>query len=190
MSRAAPKMPKVQRVRANKVRKDTSRLTLLAFCLSLALMLFFVELQLPLIAAIPGCKLGLANIVTVVSLVIFRAREAFLLLILRIVIASIFSGNLPSLLFSLVGGLLALFAGFILLRTFPRLPLVWLSIKGAVCHNAGQLIAAAFWLGTLDVFYYAPVLVSLALVTGVAIGFLAQEIMRRLWWQENKYLQK
>ena len=60
------------------------------------------------------------------------------------------------------------------------MPLVLLGAAGALSHNAGQLLAAAFWLGTLDVFYYAPVLFALALVTGAATGFLAQEVLRRM----------
>lgn len=157
-----------------------ARLTLLAICLALALMLFFVELRLPLIAAVPGFKLGLANMVTVAALRLFRAREALLLLVLRIVLGTMFAGSLPALSFSLAGGLFALLGGVLLLRAVPRVPLVLLGIIGALCHNVGQLLAAAFWLGTLDVFYYAPALFFLALLTGASTGFLAQEVLRRV----------
>ena len=143
-------------------------------------MLFFVELRLPLVAAVPGFKLGLANIVTVAALRLFRAREALLLLVLRIVLGSVFAGSLPALSFSLAGGLLALSVGVLLLRAVPRVSLALLGVAGALSHNVGQLLAAAFWLGTLDVFYYAPVLFALALVTGAATGFLAQEVLRRM----------
>ena len=143
-------------------------------------MLFFIELRLPLVAAVPGFKLGLANIVTVAALRLFRAREALLLLVLRIVLGSVFAGSLPALSFSLAGGLLALSVGVLLLRAVPRVPLALLGAAGALSHNTGQLLAAAFWLGTLDVFYYAPVLFALALVTGAATGFLAQEVLRRM----------
>ena len=160
--------------------QGAARLTLLSICLALSLMLFFIELRLPLVAAVPGFKLGLANIVTVAALRLFRAREALLLLVLRIVLGSVFAGSLPALSFSLAGGLLALSVGVLLLRSVPRVPLALLGVAGALSHNAGQLLAAAFWLGTLDVFYYAPVLFALALVTGAATGFLAQEVLRRM----------
>ena len=54
--------------------------------------------------------------------------------------------------------------------------------RGGKCEllSAKGLTSAAFWLGTLDVFYYAPVLFALALVTGAATGFLAQEVLRRM----------
>ena len=103
-----------------------------------------------------------------------------MLLVLRIVLGSVFAGSLPALSFSLAGGLLAFSVGVLLLRSVPRVPLALLGVAGALSHNVGQILAAAFWLGTLDVFYYAPVLFALALVTGAATGFLAQEVLRRM----------
>ena len=170
--------------------RGAARLTLLALCLALSLMLFFVELRLPLVAAVPGFKLGLANIVTVAALRLFRAREALLLLVLRIVLGAAFAGSLPALSFSLAGGLLALSVGVLLLRAVPRVPLALLGVAGALSHNVGQLLAASFWLGTLDVFYYAPALFFLAVFTGSATGFLAQEVLRRLPLKNKKISQK
>ncbi|WP_314624504.1 Gx transporter family protein [uncultured Selenomonas sp.] len=175
---------------AGLAQRGAARLTLLALCLALSLMLFFVELRLPLVAAVPGFKLGLANIVTVAALRLFHAREALLLLVLRIVLGAAFAGSLPALSFSLAGGLLALSVGVLLLRAAPRVPLALLGIAGALSHNVGQLLAASFWLGTLDVFYYAPALFFLAVFTGSATGFLAQEVLRRLPWRNKKISQK
>ena len=175
---------------AGLAQQGAARLTLLSICLALSLMLFFVELRLPLVVAVPGFKLGLANIVTVAALRLFRAREALLLLVLRIVLGAAFAGSLPALSFSLAGGLLALSVGVLLLRAAQRVPLALLGVAGALSHNVGQLLAAAFWLGTLDVFYYAPMLFALAVFTGSATGFLAQEILRRLPLRNKKISQK
>ena len=174
---------------AGLAQQGAARLTLLSICLALSLMLFFVELRLPLVAAVPGFKIGLANIVTVAALRLFRAREALLLLVLRIVLGAAFAGSLPALSFSLAGGLLALSVGVLLLRAVPRVPLALFGVAGALSHNVGQLLAAAFWLGTLDVFYYAPMLFALAVFTGFATGFLAQEILRRLPLKNKKISQ-
>ncbi|MEX5284665.1 Gx transporter family protein [Selenomonas sputigena] len=175
---------------AGLAQQGAARLMLLSICLALSLMLFFVELRLPLVATVPGFKIGLANIVTVAALRLFRAREALLLLVLRIVLGAAFAGSLPALSFSLAGGLLALSVGVLLLRAVPRVPLALLGVAGALSHNVGQLLAASFWLGTLDVFYYAPVLFALAVFTGAATGFLAQEILRRLPLENKKISQK
>ena len=171
-------------------RRGAVRLTLLSLCLALSLLLFVVELRLPLVAAVPGFELGIADIVTVAALRLFRAREALLLLVLRIVLGAAFAGSLPALSFSLAGGLLALSVGVLLLRAVPRVSLALLGIAGALSHNVGQLLAAAFWLGTLDVFYYAPTLFALAVFTGSATGFLAQEILRLLPLGNKNIFQK
>lgn len=157
-----------------------SRLTLLSLFLSLSLMLFFVELRLPLSLAVPGFKIGLANIVTVLALVCFRPGEALLLLTARIFLASFLAGSVAALSFSLAGGLLALGGGMAALYFFPRLPLWLLGLVGAVCHNLGQLLAAWLWLASADVFYYAPVLFALSCLAGPATGFLAQAVLQRI----------
>ena len=45
--------------------KGAGRITRLALLTAIALTIFLVEAQLPALTAIPGIKLGLANIVTV-----------------------------------------------------------------------------------------------------------------------------
>lgn len=159
---------------------STSRLTLLALCLALSLALFLVELRLPLFAAVPGFKLGLANIVTMLALVSFRLREALALLVARIFLGAFLSGNFVALSFSLTGGLFALAGGLLALRLWRKIPLAALGVIGALCHNLGQLLIASIWLATSDVFLYAPVLLSLAVCTGSATGFLAQLLLMRL----------
>ena len=60
----------------------TRKLVILAMLLAFSLIIFVIEMQLPPLAPIPGIKLGLANIITLIALVWFGRREAFILLIL------------------------------------------------------------------------------------------------------------
>ena len=106
-----------------KVRK----LTELALLTALALIIFIVELRIPNPIPIPGVKLGLANVITVYAVYHYRAKEVFLIVLVRILVGSIFGGNMMALLYSLAGGMLCL-AGMLLLRK------VIASISGfAVC---------------------------------------------------------
>ena len=82
------------------------KLTELAMLTSLALIIFIVELQLPNPFPIPGVKLGLANIITVYAVYRYRAREAFLIVLIRILLGSFFSGNMMALMYSMAGGML------------------------------------------------------------------------------------
>lgn len=158
----------------------TQRLTELSLFVALALILFLVEAQIPPLVAIPGVKLGLANIITLVALYRFGRRDALLVLLVRVFLGSLFSGQMLTFLFSLSGGLLCYAVCALLVDHVPLQRLWLLSMIGAICHNIGQLLAAAFVLGTIDVFWYLPVLLLSGLVSGCFTGLVAGFVLTRL----------
>lgn len=158
----------------------TQRLTTLALLTTIALILFLVEAQIPPLTTIPGIKMGLANIVTLVTLYWFGTKDALLVLLVRIFLGTLFSGQMLMLLFSLAGGLLCFAVSALLYRHIPLRRLWLLSMIGAVCHNIGQLAMAAFVLGTLDVFWYFPPLLLSGLLTGFFTGWAAYALIARL----------
>lgn len=86
---------------------------------------------------LPGFKLGLANIVTVFALYYLGAAPAMAILIARCLLGAMFAGNVPALLFSLMGGVLAMLI-MILLHRLPRLSIYGVSIAGAAGHNTAS----------------------------------------------------
>lgn len=155
-------------------RTKTNRLCLMALLTAIALTIFMVEAQLPALAPVPGMKLGLANIVTVWALFTLGARDALLILLARIFLGSVFSGQLMTLAYSLSGGLLCFLvtAG---LRRAVTVKQIWVaSVFGAMAHNLGQLLAAAAIMGTSTVWYYFPILMISGVVTGAFTGLGAQ----------------
>lgn len=161
-------------------RSQTQRLTQLALLTAVALIIFIIEAQIPPLTAIPGVKLGLANIITLVTLYSFGRRDALMVLLVRIFLGSVFSGQMLTLLFSLCGGLLCYTVCAVLYRRIPLQRLWLLSMIGAVCHNIGQLAAAAFVLDTMDVFWYLPLLLLSGLLTGSFTGLVAGAVLMRL----------
>ena len=101
------------------------RLTRLALLTALALIIFIVEAQIPPLTAIPGVKLGLANIITLMTLYEFGPKDALMVLLVRIFLGSVFSGQMLMLLFSLAGGLLCYAVCALLYRHVP-LKRLWL----------------------------------------------------------------
>ena len=81
------------------------KLSLMSIMLGLALIIFIIEAQIPPVVPVPGIKLGLANIITLMSLYILGRGETFLILILRIILSSIFTGNMTGFLYSAAGGI-------------------------------------------------------------------------------------
>lgn len=152
----------------------------MALLLSLALIIFMVESYLPPLAPIAGVKLGLANIVTLTAIFLIGRREAFIILILRIFIASIFSGGVPGFMYSAAGGVLS-FAAMATATCFLGENRVWvISVFGAIAHNMGQLCVACFVIGSLHTLWYAPVLIISAVLTGVFTGVAAQFSLSQL----------
>ncbi len=159
---------------------NTKKLTLLSMLLTFALVIFVLEAQLPPLAPIPGIKLGLANIITLLTLIWFGRREAFTVLILRIILAGIFTGSAASMIYSLSGGILC-FIVMAVLRDVLGSKKIWvLSIFGAAAHNIAQLAAAVFVTSTVQVLWYLPLLLSSAIVTGAFTGLCAAAVLKRI----------
>lgn len=147
--------------------------------LALALILSYVESLVPIALGIPGVKLGLANLITVIVLYRIGAREAFLLSLLRVTIAGFLFGNLFAILYSMAGACTSL-AVMVLLKRIGTFSIIGVSIAGGVFHNIGQLIVAMLVLQSASLVYYFAVLMIAGLVTGFLIGVLSMETMKRL----------
>lgn len=158
----------------------TKKLTTLSLLAAIALALYGVESTLPPIVPIPGIKLGLANIITLVALWKYSAKDAFFVLIVRILLATMFFGQAMSLLYSLSGGILCLLAMVLIKKLLHGHYLFLASMTGAVFHNLGQ-IAVAFLLTSVPaVLVYLPFLLLSGLVTGLFIGLCARFTLRFL----------
>ena len=155
------------------------RITRIALLTALSLILFVLEGFLPLPLPVPGAKLGLAAIVTLIALHLLPTRDAALMLTLRIVLASAFGGGLAPMLYSLAGGA-ASFAAMTLLKKYTQLSIVGISAAGGFLHNMAQLLVAAAVLETTALFVYAPVLGAVGILTGILIGITAQSILQKI----------
>lgn len=160
--------------------KGARRLTLLALLTAIALTIFMVEAQIPAPVAIPGIKLGLANIVTVYAVFLLGPADALLILCARVFLGAVFSGQMMTLLYSAGGGLLAWLV-MVLLRAVLTQNHIWLcSPVAAVFHNLGQLLVAAGVMKTWAVMAYFPWLLLSGIITGLFTGLAAQFLIQHL----------
>jgi len=159
---------------------NTKKLTSLAMFTALALIIFTIESAIPPLIPIPGIKLGLANIITLLVLHNYSAKDALTVLILRILLASFFFGQALSLLYSLAGGILC-FGAMILLHRFLKGKYLFLvSIMGGIFHNIGQLTVAFLITEVPGVLVYLPFLLISGILTGAFTGFCAHFTNRQL----------
>ena len=161
----------------------TRKLTILALFATLALVVYSVESLLPPVAPLPGIKLGLSNIVTLLVLHLYNAKDAALVLLARILLSALLFGQALSLLYSLCGGLLCFIvmalASGLLHRRFPELT----SILGGIFHNIGQILVALLITAVPGVLVYLPYLLISGIVTGLFTGLCARfalHYLRRL----------
>ncbi|MFV0363996.1 MAG: Gx transporter family protein [Suipraeoptans sp.] len=146
---------------------------------ALALIFSYIESLIPINFGIPGIKLGLANLVIVVALYMMDTPSAYILSVTRVLTAGFMFGNMMIIVYSLVGGLLSL-SIMAILKKINKNSLIAISIAGGVFHNIGQLIVAAITLETLQISYYAPILIISGLITGLVIGVVAEAIIKRI----------
>lgn len=150
--------------------------TTMAILTAVSLILFIVEAALPPIP-IQGVKVGFSNIVTLISMIFLGRREAFTILIMRIILASIFAGSILSFGFSIVGGIMAFVIMALTVDVFGEKKIWITSVLGAVFHNAGQLAVAIIATGTPSISMYAPILLLSAIVTGSVIGVITTALL-------------
>ncbi len=156
-----------------------SKLSLLALSVSLAMILSFVESQIPALVAIPGVKVGLANIVVVFALYKLGWKEAVVISLTRVFLVGLLFGNGISILYSVAGATVS-FIAMVLLKKAKVFSTMAVSVAGGVLHNLGQIVMACVIMGTDVLKYYAPFLILSGTLAGIAIGVLAAIMIRRI----------
>ncbi|KDR93845.1 heptaprenyl diphosphate synthase [Peptoclostridium litorale DSM 5388] len=150
---------------------DVRKLVFLALMVAQSLVLYVIESLMPLPFVAPGAKLGLSNIVSLTALLTFGLRDAFVIMFLRVMISSLFWGGMSIFLYSIAGGVLSIIAMWIVIKIFGnKIGTTGISITGAVAHNIGQLSIAAMVIENIKIFYYLPVLMGIAVPTGIFVG--------------------
>ncbi len=161
------------------MKKKTMRLTLLSLLTATALILSFVESQLPPIyPAIPGIKVGLANIVIIYSLYRLSPLDTIAISLVRVFAVSLLFGNALMLAYSLSGAVLS-FLVMLPLKKLNKFSCVGVSVLGAVTHNLGQILMAILLLDTIQIGYYMIILSVTGLIAGVLVGLTAAILIKR-----------
>ena len=156
----------------------TKKLTTMAMLTAVAMILSYVEAMLPSIA-IPGVKMGLANIAVVFALYRFGWKEAVVISLIRVVLMSLLFTGVAAMLYSLAGAAVSLIL-MGLLKKVNAFSAVGVSVAGGVGHNAGQVLLAMWMLETGELMYYLPALAISGVISGVLIGFAGGMLVNRM----------
>ena len=156
----------------------TTKMIFISLIVAQALVLHVIEGMIPVPIGIPGAKLGLANIFTIISLYILGFRSTVVVVVMRVALATMFGGTLSSFLFSLSGGLMSLLSMAMIKNLLKdKVSIIGVSGAGAVSHNIGQLLVASYIVRNWTVMMYLPVLTFIGIGTGIFIGITANYII-------------
>ncbi len=157
----------------------------LAMLLTLAVVISIIESFFPLFNnIIPGFKLGLANVVVLFALFVFSPKEAVYVAFAKVLLVAILRTGLFSITFFFsLSGAISSIVMMILAKRINKLSVVGISIIGAVFHSIGQIIFAAFFLNSWQILNYLPIIMLLAVPSGIIVGILAKTLI--LHYQAN-----
>ena len=150
-----------------------------ALLIALAMVLSWLESMMPLPGAAPGMKLGLTNLVVLFALYRMSGRDAAVISLVRVALATMTFGNAYSFAYSLAGAMLSL-AVMALLKKTERFSIVGVSVAGGICHNIGQILVAIAVMETAELVWYLPGLLVSGTVAGVVIGAAGGMTVRRV----------
>ena len=158
----------------------TKRLIYLALLISMAIALQVFESMI----AIPmpyGAKLGLANIIALVTMEIFGVKELVIVNSMRVLLGSLVRGTfLASTFWISAGGVLLSSIAIVLTKKFTKQSMVGVSIISAVFHNIGQILVITFLYNNASLAAILPILLITAVPTGILVGISAKETSSRL----------
>ena len=165
--------------------KRINKIIFLSLLVSIGLALSVLESAIPLPITVPGAKLGLSNMVILVTLVIFGFKEALVVGMLKSIVLVLVTGSVSSFFYSFSGAILSCFAMFIVYKYFMNIfSLIGVSIFGAVAHNIAQVSVASIMMNNSRIYSYLPILLIMSLFTGYFVGlssiYISDNLKRNL----------
>lgn len=161
----------------------TKKVVLLSLFLAIAGILHIVEGWVPIPLPVPGVKLGLANVVSLIVIGVFGWRDAFYLGIARVCLGSLFAGTLmgPTFFMSLSGAVFSIgMMGWLHKKMNSIFSFQGISVAGAVVHNLAQIVAVAILTSSSSLLWYVPYLVLFAVPTGLVTGITTVYFFRKI----------
>lgn len=157
------------------------KIIFLSLLTTLSLVISLFESIIPLPIPVPGAKLGLSNIVILVTLICFGFKETLVVSILKSFLQVLVAGNLSSLPYSLTG---TIFSAIVMALSYRyllgKLSLIGISELGAFAFNIGQILVASLVLNNFKIFTYLPFLTFIGIFTGYFVGLSSKFVSRKL----------
>ena len=162
------------------VKFSAKRVATLGVLIALSLISFTLENLLPPLF-LPGAKIGLSNIFTLLTLFMFGYIDAMLLVVIRTVLGSLIVGGMASLIYSLTAGVVSLLVAIILIQfVYPRISLISISITSAIVHNIVQVLVFCLIVNNTYMIAYLPYFALIGILSGCVVGLLVYLVIHKV----------
>lgn len=168
------------------------RLVYIALLAAQAVVIGLLERAIPFpFAFAPGAKLGLSNIITCISLYTLSFKDTFIIVAIRLVLATLLGGTISTFLYSASGAIISLLGMFLVKQLGPkRISIIGVSTTGGILHNVGQLLVASLLAKSWYVMLYLPVLSFIGILSGIAVGIAANYLLKNVKTLHGFFLAK
>lgn len=160
----------------------SKKLVYIGVLVAQALVLYIFESMIPMPFITPGAKLGLANLIVVISIYTLDSyKECLWVIFLKLILSMLLMGSVSTFIFSLGGSILS-FLGMIFVKNIlkERVSAIGVSTIGGVFHNLGQLFITAFMIKNIGILTYLPFLSMAGIGTGIFIGITANYLLKHM----------
>ncbi|NLY08511.1 MAG: Gx transporter family protein [Tissierellia bacterium] len=157
------------------------KIIFLSLLTSMGLALGVLESSIPIPIPLPGARLGLSNMVILITMVLFGFKEAIIVSVLKSVLLMLVTGSVTGFMYSIAGALFSTVGMAVSYRLlYGKISLIGVSLIGAALHNFAQVTVAVLILGKLRIYAYLPMLLLLGIATGCFVGLSSTYISEKL----------
>lgn len=161
--------------------KKLNKMIFLSILVSIGLALSVLESAIPLPIAVPGARLGLSNMVVLVTIITFGFKEGIVVSMLKSMVLVLVTGSISSFIYSFSGAVLSCIVMYIAYKFFSNIfSLMGVSILGALSHVTAQITVASLMMNNLRIYSYLPFLMLTSIFTGYFVGLSSTYIIKNL----------
>lgn len=161
------------------MKTTTKKLSFSALLSALALITFMIESLFPPLI-IPGARMGLSNVFILLCIIFLGGKYAFIVLLVKVTLGSLFSGNVSALMYSLPSGVIALVVQVVLLQFNSGLSIIAVSILGSVINSITQNVIFCLVMHSSAYLAYSPYLALSGVISGAIVGVTVFFLTKKL----------
>ncbi|WP_095122877.1 MULTISPECIES: Gx transporter family protein [Streptococcus] len=158
------------------------KLMFITMLVAQAVVISFFERFIPTpFAFAPGAKLGLGNLITIISIFTLPLKDSAKVVSFRLLVSTFLSGTFSTFLYGFAGTLFSFIIMTIIKQLGPkRVSIIGISVMGGIMHNIGQLVVFALIGQSWLVLNYLPILSFSGILSGFFVGLTGNYLLTKI----------